>query len=378
MVLLIILKKNLIIICIDGCRFDRAETSKIFTNYLPGTIFCSQSITYAPYTNSSMHAVFSGTNGNRNGCYSYWHSSKFRNSEFKTIVKYLHDENYKTYADLHSKLAIPLNDFNEYNLYDESNADLISRHGNLVDKMSKISQDNDNFFLYLHYEKIHTEIMNSVLKKYTNYSNEYFNNKSENEIRYDKLFYESELYLKNILDKIKENNLLENSIILIISDHGISLGEKFGERAYGAFCYDYTIRTFGVVISSEFDNKIINEQVRHIDFLPTILDHLGLSIDKNYKKFDGESLIPLFFGETFSEKIAYTETANPLTDNTPPKIPNTKSVRTSKWKLIFNEYDGTKELYHLVEDPNEENNLIGKSLPIEIQLWNELKELDVL
>ena len=35
--------------------------------------------------------------------------------------------------------------------------------------------------------------------------------------------------------------------------------------------------------------------------------------------FDGESLIPLFFGETFSEKIAYTETANPLTDNTPPK-----------------------------------------------------------
>ena len=82
--------------------------------------------------------------------------------------------------------------------------------------------------------------------------------------------------------------------------------------------------------------------------------------------------------ETFSEKIAYTETANPLTDNTPPKIPNTKSIRTSKWKLIFNEYDGTKELYHLVEDPNEENNLIGKSLPIEIQLWNELKELDVL
>ena len=325
-----------------------------------------------------MHAVFTGTNGNRNGCYSYWHSSKFRNSEFKTIVKYLKDENYKTYADLHSKLAIPLNDFNDYKLYDESNSNLISRHGNLINKMSKIAEDGDNFFLYLHYEKIHTEIMTSVLKKYTNFSNEYFNNKSENEIRYDKLFQESELYLKNILDKIVENNLLENSIILIISDHGISLGEKFGERAYGAFCYDYTIKTFGTLISSQFKNKIINEQVRHIDFLPTILEHLDLSVDENYEKFDGQSLIPLFYGETFSENIAYTETANPLNGNAPPKIPNTKSVRTSKWKLIFNQYDGTKELYNLADDPNEEHNLVGKSLPIEIQLWNELQKLDIL
>ena len=29
-----------------------------------------------------------------------------------------------------------------------------------------------------------------------------------------------------------------------MSDHGISVGEKLGERAYGAFCYDYTLRTF--------------------------------------------------------------------------------------------------------------------------------------
>ena len=116
----------------------------------------------------------------------------------------------------------------------------------------------------------------------------------------------------------------------------------------------------------------------NIDFLPTILDHLGLSIDKNYEKFDGQSLIPLFSGKTFPEKIAYTETANPLKDNAPPKVPNTKSVRTSKWKLIFNQYDNTKELYNLIQDPNEEHNLIGNSLDIENELWAELKKLDVL
>ena len=366
------MKKNLIIICIDGCRLDRAENSNIFKNYLPGTIFCSQSITYAPYTNSSMHAVFSGSNGNRNGCFSYWHSQKFKNNEFKTITKYLKEENYFTYADIHSKLAIPLNDFDEYQIYDESTTNLTLRHKNLINEISK---KEERFFLYLHYEKIHTEIMNSVLKKYNNYSEEYFNKKTENNIRYDKLFNESEIYLKDILDTINQNNLLENSLILIISDHGISLGEKIGERAYGAFCYDYTIKTFGILISTEFKNKIITQQVRHIDYLPTILEHLQISIDENYEKLDGQSLIPLFFGKNIPEKIAYTETANPLREKAPPKKPNTKCVRTSKWKLIFNEYDNSKELYNLEKDPNETVNLIHENLEIEDLLWSELQKL---
>ena len=55
--------------------------------------------------------------------------------------------------------------------------------------------------------------MNSVLKKYNNYSEEYFNKKTENNIRYDKLFNESEIYLKDILDTINQNNLLENSLM---------------------------------------------------------------------------------------------------------------------------------------------------------------------
>ena len=50
----------------------------------------------------------------------------------------------------------------------------------------------------------------------------------------------------------------ENSIILVISDHGISIGEKFGERAYGAFCYDYTIKTFAYYLSKEFIPKNIS------------------------------------------------------------------------------------------------------------------------
>jgi arylsulfatase A-like enzyme len=109
--------------------------------------------------------------------------------------------------------------------------------------------------------------------------------------------------------------------------------------------------------------------------MPTILEMLGLKMDDNYEKFDGESLIPLIKGKGEIGKIAFSQTGNPLNDSKPPKEPNTHSVRTSKWKLIFNEYDNSKELYDLTLDPEENNNLSNTGLEIEETLWKELKQL---
>ena len=364
-------KKNVILICIDGGRLDRALNSKAFKHLATKSIFFPQTITYAPYTNSAIHALISGSYGNRNGCSSYWHSIKFKKFEFKTLTEYLHDVGYYTYADIPSDLVLPNSGFDEFEVFDESLVDLKQRHSNLIEKMKTKNKDNQSFFLYLHYESIHTGILNSVLKAYDNYSEEYFENRKLNEKRYDDLFRIAEEYIEVLGRKITDFNLWKDSIVLIISDHGISVGEKFGERAYGAFCYDYTIKTFAYYISSDFGSKEIPEQVRHIDFMPTILEQLNIGLDENFKPLDGVSLIPLINGESFDEKIAYTETANPLDANAPPKEPNTKSVRTSKWKLIYNEHNNTKELYNLEKDPAETNNLINSGLKIEEFLWNE-------
>ena len=364
-------EKNLIIICIDGGRLDRSLNSKVFKHLATKGIFFPQTITYAPYTNSAIHALISGSYGNRNGCSSYWHSIKFKKFEFKTLTEYLHDVGYYTYADIPSDLVLPNSGFDEFKVFDESLVDLKQRHSNLIEKIKAKNEDNQSFFLYLHYESIHTGILNSVLKAYDNYSEEYFENRKLNEKRYDDLFRIAEEYIEALGEKITDFNLWQNSIVLIISDHGISIGEKFGERAYGAFCYDYTIKTFAYYISSDFGSKEIPQQVRHIDFMPTILEQLNIGLDENFKPLDGVSLIPLINGESFDEKIAYTETANPLDANAPPKEPNTKSVRMSKWKLIYNEHNNTKELYNLEKDPAETNNLINSGLEIEEFLWNE-------
>ena len=364
-------KKNVIIILIDGGRLDRAQNSLVFNTLKNKSAFFSNSITYGPHTIAAMHAVFSGTYGVRTGTNSYWSTYKFKKDKFKTITEYLKDHNYYTCGDVHSEIVIPKQGFDQFQIHDVYNDDLTQRHIGLLEQM-KIKNDTDiSFFLYLQYSNIHTTISDEVLKVYDNFSKEYFENRKLNEQRYDKEFKKAENYLTNILEKINLLGLDKNSLILIMSDHGISVGERLGERAYGVFCYDYTIKTFAYFIYPGVNPIEITQQVRTIDFMSTILDYLKIEQDKNYENPDGESLLPLINGKLLKEKIAYSETGNPLDDNKPPKEPNTKSVRTSKWKLIINEYNNTRELYDLENDPDEKNSVIGKYPDVEKTLWNE-------
>ena len=366
------LNKNVIIILIDGGRVDTAMKSPIFTNLQSKFVFCPQSITYAPYTTAAMHAVLSGCYGNRTGVNSYWNVYKFKNNQFLTLADYLSENNYYTYADGHTELIIPKFGFDEFNIHDEQEINLVEWHSGLLEKMNSIFNNGKNFFLYLHYSKIHTGISNEVLKIFDNFSKEYFENKELNFQRYSKLFKDAEIYLDSIMKKINDLDLLKNSIILILSDHGIGIGEKIGERAYGAFCYDYTLKTFAYLYNADVTPRIISSQVRHIDFMPTILDMLNIPINTTFERLDGKSLMPIINGQNVSEEFAFSETGNPLNENAPPKAPNTKSIRSSKWKLIHNEHDNTMELYDLKNDPNEENNLIGKNSEIEKEFSKEL------
>ena len=368
-------KKNLIIIMIDGGRYDRAINSSLFKKLEANSIFFSNSITYGPHTIAAMHAVFSGSYGTRTGTNSYWSTFKFKKGEFKTLTEYFKNMNFVTHADVINKLVIPKQGFDNFIIHDEINDDLTSRHIELLEKINRSFLDGKNYFLYLHYSKIHTGIMNDVLKIYNNFSEEYFSNKKKNESRYDELFCNAEMYLDKILKKIYSLEIDKNSIILIMSDHGISIGEKIGERAYGAFCYDYTLRTFTYFLIPGFMAKNITQQVRTIDFLPTILELFEIPIDEDFKKIDGRSLVPIINGEKIDEDFAFSETGNPQNDSAPPKEPNVKSIRTSEWKLIFNEYNDTKELYNLSVDPDENNNLIGKNENMEQVLWEKLKQV---
>lgn len=350
---------NLIFITIDGARVDRILNGQNYNKIIKKSAFFSRVIAYAPYTIGAMHALFSGTYGTKTGVNSYWSNIHFKKEKYKTLAKYLQDEGYVTYGDVINKLVLPPIGFDELIIHDELNDNLTERHITLLDKFNNISKEGKKFFLYLHYSNIHTGIMQEVLKKYDNFSKEYFENRQKNEQFYDELFEAADKYVGNILNHTEKLGLTKDTLIVIVSDHGISVGERFGERAYGVFCYDYTLTATALFSHHSIPATHIKTQVRSIDVLPTILEILRIKKDPKYEKFQGESLIP-FVQDNGIPKIAFSQSGNPLKTGKPPKEPNVWAVRTDDWKFIKNTYDGTEELYSLKDDPREESNVISK------------------
>jgi len=365
---------NLIFVIMDGARADKIPFGKNYSKVISKSAFFPKTITYAPYTIAALHSVFSGTYGHRNGVNSYWSSPKFKKNEFKSLTSYLKDAHYHTFADVINNLVIPKIDFDEFIVHDELHDNLIERHKNLIEKMTKLRDNGENFFLYLHYSNIHTGIMENVLKKYDNFSQEYFDRKSENEIFYDKLFSNADDYLGSIIEHCEKLNLLDDTLIVIISDHGISIGEKFGERAYGVFCYDYTLISTACFLMKNLPSINYTNQVRSIDILPTILELLDLPIDSKYKKIDGKSMISLINGKQ-EQRISFSQSGNPLNNKEPPKKPNVWAIRTDNWKYIFNEYENSEELYDLTSDKSEINNLVSSKPEIVQNLKSEMNKI---
>jgi choline-sulfatase len=130
-------------------------------------------------------------------------------------------------------------------------------------------------------------------------------------------------------------------IIAVAGDHGESLGEH-GEWTHRIFVYDSTMRVpFWISIPDEKPQRI-KQQVRLIDFAPTLLNILKLQIPKDV---DGV-VLPAKAGQT-----AYLESMFPRLElGWSPVI----AVRNDEWKLI---QTPKPELYHLVDDTSESKNL---------------------
>ena len=356
----------------DGVRFDRIKLLPNFRKLCnKGTLF-SNMITYAPYTIASLHSIFTGAYGSENGVDNYYGSLSYRHKEFKTITEYLKDQDYFTFGDLINDVVTPRQGFNKLVLQGE-NYDLCSEHKKMLNEAKSISKDNKHFFLFLHYSPVHNSLVKNVIKQFTDFDKDYFENKEENLKKYDSYLKEADEYLESIFNEIKNLNLFEDSLIVFFSDHGSSIGEKIGERTYGSFCYDYTIKIFALFISPKgFPVKKVEKVTRSIDIMPTILDVFGID-GKFSDKINGKSLIPLILDKEKEGRIAFSETGGLFGPYPSPKKPNVKAIRTQNWKLIYNLTPNTKELYNLVDDPLEINNLAGKGLQEEKKLWEILK-----
>lgn len=342
-------------VLLDGLRADRINLCPYLYNILKQGIFFPNMITAAPYTSASLHSIFSGLYPSKHGVNSYFNMFKFKKEICKTLPQYLHEGGFYTMANLPVDSIIPHQGFDKITLHDKRKEDLTQTHKDIVTELSK-----KRFFLFIRYEGIHAQIIKNVGKKYTDFDEEYFKNYKINKKNYNSYLIKMDEYLKEMMAHLDRLGLLKNTVLIILSDHGMSNGEKIGEKMYGCFTYDYTIKVFCSFLIPGRKSKEVALQTRTIDIMPTVLDLLDIKADDSYEHLQGSSLLPMVEGKEKKERIAFSETGG-LNGPWPSHHEhNVFCIRLKKWKLICNKTPNTWELYNLEKDPEEKNNVVDK------------------
>ena len=156
----------------------------------------------------------------------------------------------------------------------------------------------------------------------------------------------------------------ENTLIVVLSDHGESFSEH-GEYTHGVFLYDSTLRVAFLMSGGSIPSGVrVKQQARTIDLLPTVLELVG---GKPPEGTQGTSLTPAFQGKEIATTYSYAETLFPRLNMGWAEL---RSMRTTRWKYIR---APKPELYDLAQDPGETSNVIA-SHPGEVQdLESKLK-----
>ncbi len=177
----------------------------------------------------------------------------------------------------------------------------------------------------------------------------------------------------SIIAALEQAGLDENTIIVYLSDNGLTLGDhRFGVTKNCP--YEACVKIpFVVYAPGYYAPRTDMHIVANIDLAPTIAEWAGLSAPDTV---DGLSMVPILEDSlsTWREDILFEHW--PTEEGVGSMIPEFYSIRTTEWK--YTEYStGEVELYDLVNDPYELQNVAGKREYKEIQaeLAMKLQEL---
>jgi arylsulfatase A-like enzyme len=192
----------------------------------------------------------------------------------------------------------------------------------------------------------------------------------------------SDLQIGRLLRELDSAGLLENTLVVFVSDHGESLGEHDYWFEHGRYAYEATCRVplmikFPPAMAGSPPPGLSSGDISLADIVPTLTEILRLpSLPPPFRgrsRITGKSRAALLLGRAprahpvFCEKIERTEKARAV---------QSKAVRLGDWKLIrryTHRVDPTsserqllvlsEELYDLAADPREEVNLVAAIPP---------------
>jgi len=360
------MKPNIIFVLLDGARYDRLDTSEDFVELQKkGCLMNNISAAY-PYTFAAMNAIFTGMFGKENGVDAYY--KMFRLKDTVDFLPEIFQKNgYFTSCDIISDKVISTRGFDIHQAHNEYHDDLTTHHPNFLKECFR-KANGKPLFSFLQFSRIHTVTVSEVLKNYDWDSKEFYEQRVNNLKKYDDVFQEAGHYAKLIEKTLSDESKMEETILIFFADHGTGVGERFGERNYGVFTFEETIRTFYLFIGPNIQKNNISEQL----FSSTSLFSTLLDLSKITSNSDG-SFVSYLQGKSkknISEPFTFSETGGLQGPFPSPREPNVFCIKNKFYKLMFFKTSNEWKLFDLVKDPNELENLFGKKLQIE----NILKE----
>jgi len=198
-----------------------------------------------------------------------------------------------------------------------------------------------------------------------------FLQESEGRVRWQIRFSTPELFQKSVKDyyrlvtgvdravgeivaKLDEMGVRDNTLLFFTSDNGFFLGEH--GLAGKWFMYEESIRVplllFDPRLPEGGRGKRVSEMVLSTDVAPTLLDYAGIPVPS---RMQGRSLRPLVEGKATDWRTEWFY-SHPFEHK---RIPKCEGVRTKRWKYIrYIDFDPPYEqLFDLEADPCEERDL---------------------
>ena len=167
-------------------------------------------------------------------------------------------------------------------------------------------------------------------------------------------------HLGRLFDWMEKSGRMDDTMIVIMADHGESLGER-GVFKHSTLLYNEQARVPMIIYMPGLAGRSIKDYVSTIDLGPTMLNAAGLDYPKECA---GVSLLPLMRGEPFTHPPVYgeqtTQEVSPyvrLDQNVSPPQKKYMIITQDGFKLIYNRDHYTFELFDLKSDPAEVRNI---------------------
>lgn len=393
-------RPNVLLVSIDSLRSDHLgaygytrDTSPTIDRLANDGVLFEEAISASSWTLPAHMSLLTATPPERHGVVR--HDRRLRD-EAVTLAEVLRDEGYVTAGFVAGPYLKDVYGYGQgFDVYDQSAVrDGIESHKGVtgprltelvLETLDRTHEEGAPFFVFLHMWDVHydynppppydtmfdPEYDGPITGENFIHGAQYAPDMAARDLEHVLALYDGEIrytdaHLGRILDRLQDKGLLDDTVVVVTSDHGEEFFEH-GRKGHGDTLFDETIR---VPLVIRYPRRIppgqrIAEQVRLIDVAPTLLGLIGVERPASFgteadEPHHARNLAPWIATPrqtaAFPRLLAHSHTA---------MGPNQKrSVRSLDRKLVLQSRRPDRpQLFDLRKDSGEQRNIAKQQLP---------------